>query len=77
MQSNIIVEDCRFTHLPATMTFIGDYLFYKIEDVSDRFLKGLSFVLGSGTSNPLGKFVLLRGKRMAITVLPKNVYPYS
>ena len=77
MQSNIIVEDCHFTHLPATMTFIGDDLFYKIEDVSDRFLKGFSFVSGSGTNNPLGKFVLLRGKRMAITVPPKKVYPYS
>ena len=77
MQSNIIVEDCHFTHLPVTMIFMGDDLFYKIEDVSDRFLKGLSFVLGSGINNPLGKFVLLRGKRMVITVPPKKGYPYN
>ena len=59
------------------MSFIGDGLYYRIVDVSDRLIKGLSFIQGSGTESPLGKFVLLRGRGKAVTVCGRRLTPYN
>lgn len=77
MQSNVVVENCGFIHIPATMSFIGNGLYYRIVDVSDRLIKGLSFIQGSGTKNPLGKFVLLRSRRKVVTVCGGRLTPYN
>ena len=77
MRSNIFVENCGFTHIPATMTFFGEDLFYKINDVSNRLIKGFSFIAGTGTNSPLGEFILLRSRRKAITTCSDGVCPYN
>ena len=77
MRSNVFVETCRFNHVPSTMTFFGERLFYEIRYVSERLIRGFSFLSGSGTNNPLGKFVLLRSRRKAVTCCFKKTKPYS
>ena len=77
MISKIISENTAFKHVPATWTFVGDNIFYKILKVHDNILYGRSFRKGCGTSFSMGFFIKLNSKSKVFTFCNKYFKIYK
>ena len=77
MISKIISENIAFKHVPATFTFIGEKVFYKILKAHTKILVGMSFRKGCGTSFSMGFFIKLNSKSKVFTFCNKYFKIYK